>query len=494
MKKGIFAIWASTAVVIIFLFCFLSKQWPLVCTDAVAYWPPIIHGNERGEFNNPTWKAAVFYDPQGLPRLTYHGFLLQWIGRHLGGQTYPGIYKVIGYFAFVAMVVFATCLTMILARKKGPSSGWRIAYLTCLPLAIGHLFLGVFSRPESLVMVWAVLLCAVLIGETDWTPRKAVITGVLLGFCGLTSPVSSILIGSLVAMIAAFKLPPVQMSNWLFLAACTALSSGAMIFFGGYPFDFRDWVCGNLNHAQRAVWSSGVADYAVYFLKETRHIGLYPLFLASILIFSFNRPFKDSLNISQFILRVGSLVFFAGACWYFAIREPARTYNLQALAPFMLTLTGNWIVTSKREITLKFLTPLFFVSLALIACSLVFARNVILFHHADGHGISYSKATEALTHCLDTSKESVDVSMQFITLSSSPKIRGAAMVSQIESEYFMLAQTYSGLTSPPNIAGYELVYDSFSQEVPRILGVKIANTPGSYNFAIYRRLGKKMHR
>lgn len=494
MKKGIFAIWVATAVAVIFLLFFSSKQWPLVCSDAVAYWPPIIHGNESGEFNNPVWKRAAVYDPQGKARLTYHGFLLQWMVRHLGGITYPRIFIVVGCFGLVAIVAFTACLTKMLAGNEGLLSRWRMAYLTCLPLAMGHLFLGVFSRPESLVMTWAALLCLALKSETNWTKRKAVIPGLLLGLSGLTSPVSSILMGTLVAMVAAFKLPPFRMLTWLAVAACTALLSGMLIFFIGYPFNMSDWIFGNLNHAQKAVWTLGTADYITSWFKEARQIGLFPLFLASFLVCLLNRPSKGPVHIFQSILRSGSFALFVGACWYFGIREPARSYNLQALAPFMLTLTGNWIVTTKREITLKFATPLFLISSAIIACSLGFVRNMILCAYADKQGTSYSQASEALTHYLDSSKESVDVSMQFITLSSSSKMRGVETTSQVDAEYFMMAQTYSGRTVPPKIADYELVYDGFTKNAPLFLGVKIANTPGGYNYAIYHRLDNAMHR
>lgn len=494
MKNGIFAVWVATGVAVIFLLFFSSKQWPLVCSDSVAYWPPIIHGNESGEFNSPVWKRAANYDPQGKARLTYHGFLLQLIVRHLGGLTYPRIFIIVGCFGLVAIVAFAACLAMILAGNEGLLRRWRMAYLTCLPLAMGHLFLGVFSRPESLVMTWAALLCLALKSGINWTNRKAVITGLLLGLSGLTSPVSSILMGTMVAMFAAFKLPPFQMLTWLAIAACTALSSGIVIFFLGYPFNLSDWIFGNLNHAQKAVWTSGTADYFTYWFKEVRQTGLFPLCLASFLVLVLNRPSKDPSHISQSILRIGSFASFVGACWYFGIREPARSYNLQALAPFMLTLTGNWIVTAKREITLKFVTPFFLISSAVIACSLGFIRNVILSTYADKQGTSYHQASEALTHYLDNSKEPVDVSMQFITLSSSSKMRGVETTSQVEAEYFMMAQTYSGRTVPPKIAGYEIVYDGFTKTAPRFLGVKIASTPGGYNYAIYHRLDNAMHR
>jgi hypothetical protein len=46
-------------------------------------------------------------------------------------------------------------------------------------------------------------------------------------------------------------------------------------------------------------------------------------------------------------------------------------------------------------------------------------------------------------------------------------------------------QRYSGMLTPPPIEGCALFYDRFSKEIPRMFGVRLANTMPGYGYAIY---------
>lgn len=452
----------------ILLMSFASHHWPLVLGDVVAYWPPVIFGAASGDFLCLPWHMAPVYDPQGIGRLTYHGFFLQWLLRKLGCQSYEDVYLGVGGFG-VLTVLLTSASVFLLWRKHGRGAdlvSWAVLLL--VPVAAAQQFLGVFSRQESLVSLGSALL-ALVWTLLPWGRLGAVLSGLLTGLCAVTSPVAGILLGTLgLALGTRFSI--ISWPRWLGLFAASASAACVAAIALLYPYSISDFIQGNLNHASRAVVLTHLPQHLNYWLQETRCFGLAPLWLAiggALLSKAWpSRPGPSGLG----LLHAGLVGVFLAACWYFGVRQPQRCYNLQGLVPLLLTGGAAWLLAvppGGRPGPARGLL-MTMILLAGLFCSTGMIRYAITFRYALLHGKDFDSGARLLQGCLARTSGVVQISAPLLALSTDKRIRVMTDERPL-AEYYVMAQTYSGLSAAPQIHGYELVEDHFSHLVPRLL-------------------------
>lgn len=484
-ERRFLVIWPGTLASCLLLFWLAVNQRPVVCGDSVAYWPPVIHGAAADSFENPVWRLAAVYDPQGLGRLTYHGFMLPVVCRWLGASDYAGVYRSVAFLGIATLLIFSSFLSRVLLQSGGIGV---CVLMSMMPSALAHFFLGVFSRPEALVMLLSSVLAWVLwcMPVRPWI--GSVSAGVLVAAAGLTSPVAGMLLGAVACVAAAVSFPMRQLVAVLLVFSLTAGATAWGLFNVVYGFPVRDWVAGNLNHAQAAVWTVSGGGFARYLLADTRSLGLLPLLLAAVICVMPLILMKDVLLWQV----LPPLLAFAAMCWLFGLREPQRFYNLQGLAPLMLAGLAVWLAkrASNHGLSTWLRGPGMILSLmALSTGTLGLLRHVVLLAFFQQECLSYEAARELAGRYLAASEGRLDVSNALLTLSEDPRLRGAMIGGPLDGEYFLLAQTGSGRSEPPVLPGFEVVENHFARQAPTLGWLKLGNSPAGYNLAVYKRVG-----
>ena len=176
--------------------------------------------------------------------------------------------------------------------------------------------------------------------------------------------------------------------------------------------------------------------------------------------------------------------------YYFWIRVPDRSYNAFAYSHLIiigliysiisLTEIKSYSAPRARSIIYGFLC------FSLIAASADFIRRAIVFPFFLSDGVAYEDARGELMRLVDKG-DMVSVTGGFFSLTEDySHIEVSAHRDKFKGKWVLRQQTYSGESKAPEINGYTLVNSNFSSTMPTYFGMKIANTCGAYNYAIYR--------
>jgi hypothetical protein len=484
----------------VFLVAGATQKLPVPGTDAVAYWPPVFMGADHGEYLNPVWPAAATYDSSGEGRLTYHGFGLQLLLRTFGVRGYESLYMALAFIGVLVIVGTAWSSSLVASNLSDRHSSSLRAMLLLSPVAAAHFFLGVFSRPETVAQFWigAGVLCALLLKHQ---PRwQAAICGIFLSLTFVTSPIAGLLAALLCTCVLVTVLRrPRRWEIELVIAALSAITTTLTIFFCLYPYSIQDWVIGNLNHATRAVWTPGTTYAFHYWITETRSFGLAAVSLGILgLVLCRFRGWLTGMGRLQAVMCLMAWVTFLAAVWYFAVRVPARNYNLQVLAPAALALLPAIISSPLHPSSASKRRWVFYIQPGAIALCIFGAlqalvamvRSCILFLAMSSEGLPWTAVRDELAMLTDyPKKRSIEATLSLVAVSDEPVFHSVFHYSLAQADLLIVGQTYSGLTEPPAIDGYMLIEDHFSRVVPTIpfVSLRLASSPGLYNYAVYQR-------
>jgi hypothetical protein len=251
-----------------------------------------------------------------------------------------------------------------------------------------------------------------------------------------------------------------------------------------YPYSLSDWIAGLVRNARNVVptyetdnnrlWSAWMVNStapfygAIYALAAV--CGLFQL------IGRWNSAMcKSGCAISAMVI--------LAAVVNYGLRNPGQRATLMLFAPLVVCFLV-WNCTrgqGTRGFGLKLLT-----TGCLLLSASGFLRTSLIFPFFVKYGLGRDAGRQKFAEVRTTYEGSIHLSGGLFSLTDDYH-----HVNDLQegAEYptIVLQQANRGRTQPPGIEGYDLVEHQFSPIQPRLFGLKLGNTVGGYNFAVYRR-------
>ncbi len=480
-------VWASIAAT---LLTFAWYCWPILDGEAgLMLQPMITFAKGQGLVSQMSADPPVF---DRLGRLVFHGFLYQVV---VGGvslnHTYPSIILTIAILEVLALAFCCFLFHRTIRLVSHQPSWWHTILLASSTLGLATALLGLSNRPEPFALL-IVALGANLLFLLPWR-YHSLVAGSALALLGTSHPVGAILTGLTVGIYGSVRTRP---REWILWMGKTALVCSAVfaLSLSAYPYPISNWIQGLSRHYRVLIETpSGTYSAFGYWFISPRasfYGSLYLFGLGAAL--SLSRRYRDRIRAKGAFLLSSLLLL--GASYYFGMRVENRNYNLQVLAPLVFAVViaflGAWMDHSAET---PRSWPRRIGALTLVAIlalpSSGFLRQVALFPFFLRDGMSYDAARSRLAALRQNAQGTVWLDSGLFALTED--YTGIAFDTNRrengEVSLVILQQTNRGVSVPPELPGFALVEDHFSRTVPRLFGVKIGNTVGGYNFAVYRR-------
>lgn len=464
-----------------------SKITPL-SGDAVCF-VPVAQSLIRGiGLVNELYHAPAPLDPLHPERYIWHGPVapVLWAvfarSDDIGSVREAGV--LISAFGFL-------CFGLLLLRAT-QNLRWQYSSLLVVAGMLGTS--GYFAhtgRPESVAC--SILCLGLLILPKQDSNAWPIVSGCCLGLMAATAPSSALLLVPIVCAYQVFCSPSIGMLCGR-IALIGAITVGTMVtvvvVVGVDPFL---WLAAMKAHSAKVMWGRTDGELVTYWIKH----GTLP-FLAlsvmaqlacSLLAGHFWLRGQNGSPISPFHLTTLVLCALAAvwAVWSMALKCPPTHYNLLPLITF-LAFAAIYGASKTKAVLL----PLLYLGFSPGVLGL--SRTVAVWNVGKDHVMTRSEACARLIADLDKIRarmEIVSINSGLFELAADNQI--SALKPHLETRYFaatnvmVIPQTNSGLLTPPSVEKFRLVVNRFKQKLPCLFGLRLSNTPGGYNYAIYIR-------
>lgn len=484
-EKVVCLLWLVPAAVVL---AFAWNCWPVLEDDAIDFIPPAVTYASQGALVNevnPLWAQV---DPAGEGRLVYHGFLYTLVvGKMAASATYPSVVWVMALIDVLALGACAFVLYRVATLRAGSFDFWRMALVALGVGGIASALISLRGRPEPFAML-LVALAAGCMFMLEWR-WHFILAGGALGLMAASHPTGTLLCAPVVMVYASARCGPSQWLAWL----CKALVV-SLVFFGitmiWYPYHLSEWVAGLVRHASIVSAWDRRGRVLQYWLTVPRTALFVPLYLVSLTCgLWLSWRFRDKIR-----FRVGfglSLVVFMLAAYFFNMRNPEMNYDF-ILAPLIYGVLilgwGVWLACDAKACLPGCRKLMLFLPLtAMAVTNLGFLRQAALYPFFLNHGMKYLQARARLQEIRESWPGKIELDGGLFTLTEDYHNLAFTIDGPRQAPLAVVQQVNRGLLSPPKLENYELVEDHFSRVVPSLFGVRIGNTVGGYNFAVYRR-------
>ncbi len=489
--------------------------WPGLHRDAAAYATPIINQN-----NGRGHTVSVYYLAGGIApgmKFAIHGQLYQFVfGRVFRCATYPELLRALGWLNAITVAASALCMFVYL-RFGLRLSGWLVAAGSCAGSAgAAAVVLALQGRPEQIIpLIGAV---AGLLRAAAASPRGRLgVNGVEIALVGLASPAPGVILAG-AHTAAVFVSPavrgPIVAVVWL---AAIALAAWLALMQAVFPFAIAEWFS-NSTRGVGALGPRGLSMVPAVWIYNYNHplMILTPAALGLAFLAALgrlrNRPARLTIA-GVIVLGQFAVWLMRGGFLYYGIN-----YTLTALF-LQFWLLSLWIARELAEDrrddvpALAAGTPparLSFgalVALALIVCgagaALGVARHWVLGQSYVARGVSLAAADELLKPLLprlrageriaimDSSHPSLvtlaDVDPDLLWLQR-PDTELAALEEglHVRIRFLIVPQFFD--PAPDRFGPFALVEDHFLRGAETFCGLRIADFPPGYQFAVYERV------
>ena len=345
------------------------------------------------------------------------------------------------------------------------------------------------GRPE--LLTHALLIFIALIALKLTPPHVYVANGIALGVLAITQPTVALLAALLVFAHYTVRLPPARCL--VATAISGILAAGAMTLATVliYPYGLQGWLKGLAAQAGLTVGRGDTGQIFYYYLFHPAQ----PLVGGWFVIFAFLLIYLVAANLLRPNARVlfyVAILMIAGASWFLGLRIPPTHYNIIAFVPLItLFIAAHYLRISRRNVRYA----LYCATLGLsVALGLGAWRTALVGVLSLEAGVLPSEAAQAVRAYLKTGDTvGIPASLVFadLELLKDSRLRISAYDRRHgESAYVFVVQAASSRSRPPELEGYALVEDRFKHNAIIFNGVRIANTPLTYEFAAYRKLGR----
>jgi hypothetical protein len=455
----------------------------------------------------PDGDAAAFYSCIFTFATTYK-FTNPFIGlciKH--GWLYPYLtalfpwsksYQTIGIsnliICMISFVISAVALSLISQKYR------LLEVLLCLPIAL--LVRYQQGRPELVVTGLVAGAAIVLTSPIQRNEYRRVWWGALLGITAAASPSAGVSYAVLTVAVSAIRSPDSKefLLETLSLGIISVLTLlGATLLFA--PVSLEAWLIGIFTQAitdyvipnrtlnvipngtLNVIPNGTLSDFLKYYVFNPGFPALVIYLLLGVAVMYKN--IKINSGWRQLLL-MASFFVLTVYIFYMAIRMPQRNYNFMLLIPAIVFAGAHLIETA--PVAAKWLRYGTIGISGVAAIALIYGNVTML--------ISLTGVTEpqfeAGMKFLSSRPGIVQTSMAFgVPLAEvigykRVKVR-SAVNNGLDASYIVLKQANSGKLTPPQIPFFRIMVNRFAQNIPGLLGVKIANTRKDWGYAIYCR-------
>lgn len=356
------------------------------------------------------------------------------------------------------------------------------------------------GRPES---VSCFILCIGLwtLSKTN-SYRWSFVCGCFLGAIAATTPTAALLLVPLVCVYQAFRCVYASQIciNLAITGAVAALSILVVINIAGVEPSL--WISAMKLHSEKVIWSRTDGSLITYWIKDTTipllalTVTIQLVCLLAGLLSWLKKP--DRIQIKHFhkLVVFFSAVVFSVEVWMFVFKCPPMRYNL---LPFLVVLAvaAVSVLALLKERARSFLFVLLCISFS--PGIIGFARQFAVWENAQHHSLTLREARKLLVQDIDklnVLRSEVRINSNLFELANSIRDNGhdfqIAYGAETDANVLVLPQANTGLLIPPEVEGFELVVNRYNDVLPQLLGLRLANTPGGYNYAVYLR-GNSSH-
>jgi hypothetical protein len=481
-----------------------SCVFPAPNGDSASHLVPILNLKAGRGFGGVTWPATRDYDPTGQHRfLQYPPLFHLTVAELIRQPTAADIYLCLGAFEIISLGLFGALIFQPSVGGAGRSQPLWLA-LACLSVFAASTWiysLADSGRPEALATPLILLgtLCLLRV-PAAW---RALIAGIFIGLLGATQIAAACLTGMLFSIYASLQ--PFQDKSpfwhWLkqaALAACIAVLVSVFCLWLS-PYSIADTIHGIALHLSLLGQDHKKFSVVHYFLFPEINAVFYGLLLIVLPIhFLWWRRrqihWLAALNFAGFVI----------AAWYFAVLHPNRSYNLLVFSPLFIALALHLVAgvsdENRAPVTRRMPGLVYAVYFGVFALmSIGVARQLVIFEVFKTRGVSYG---EARAHLRELLPASADHPILFdgglwplLDRFDQTYQRFSTSLSDLdptpgpEKPVLIVHQWFGQFGVPPEIPGYQLVWNDFiEQPAPRVFGIKVSTETPGYAFAFYKPL------
>ncbi|HSU82981.1 MAG TPA: hypothetical protein VLR69_11215 [Thermoanaerobaculia bacterium] len=465
------ALFILPGLLILSLFVFGASVFPIPTGDSHAFVPPALLLKAGGGLRNPISDLTRQLDPTGQARYLQYPPLFPWIVAGLMARPTPSA-AFLAIAGLNAVNVILCALLLVRAARFRPWWATAAALLGIATLLAGEQT----GRPEVLATLWVLLAVHVHLAlppERSWLP-----VGVILGLLGATHPVGALLLGLLAVMAHAARL---STRSALGMSAGT-LAVSLAVFAGllaASPYGLRETLEGLRRHGGAVAARSSQGTLIPYWITNPGGT-LYALpYLLLIALLAW-RAARRELPVRSPALLAAALLPLLAVAWRTGVQIPELSYNVLLFAPAVFAANlrlaggeaGGW--------------PGRGTALAHGLTGLGYLRQLVLFGLFLTQGVPLTEARGAFQRLPAEARVAVTPSLWVVAedyqrMTVFPLAEGP----RAGQDAVMVQQSYTGLTSPPDLPGYRLTENRFLPLPGRLLGIKVANTVPGYGYAIY---------
>ena len=471
--------------------------YPVPTGDSMCHMPVAVGYAKSGELTNPLWDFAVRYDQANKARFLQYPPLFHMVTGLLALHATP--HEALMVVAAMNVVSLGLGFWLfLLAARSGRDLNWFSFALVAAGLfgISTHLSFHGAGRPEALATPF------ILVGAIGALRMRSIplwpFLGAVLGLVGATQPAGGII---LFLIISLFYFATTEAKGAFFtLAAVGAL--GIAVFLGAVslsPHNLRDTIAGIQYHASHVLPSAGPASlwnilpygfwHFWFFCPNTTFYGLIG---AIALAAGLHLWWTNRVRIRAPLLFAVAGVLLLSAVWYFGIRWSNRNYCVIMFFPLLYAgIIYYVVVLGKAQRGWLLCLGRYVCLLSLMLSSVGFLRAGILFPYflRAGVGLDESKAMFNRFVVAHPGRTGITCGLWLLPENYAGIWFWEGIPGRQEEDAagstMVIQQNDSSRTTPPDVKGHVLVYNSFVCDAPRILGMRLASSVPGYGMAIY---------
>ncbi len=492
LSKKTIIIFIVFIVAVLFLI-FAYYAYPVPGGDSQFYIVPAIQFAKSGLLISSLfpsgWEIDKLIDQTGAKRFLFYPPLFPLVlSRLMPEASSWGAFMGVAFINIIVLSLGALLFYKVI-NQKGHITWFRV-FVIALALFALAASLAETGRPEVLARVWIVVAALVpffaIAKKYDW-----LFYGLLLGLMGATHPAGSIffLLALGIAFGAIYKFKDVALRGGAtlliaFFVCLLAITLG--------PFGIKETIEGTFVNAvavnyslsfETGDWFTFLNLFNYYFVSQAAPFYGFVILLMLVAGFFFYFKYRSRLATpavsiicaAVFIYIIGKMIYSGGHVFYISL-----------FAPIIFSVFLYFFL--EVGVFGKGLTLLVF---ALVATG--FIRTGLLFpfflKQEAGFNEARTQFADFVALASIGNKTRVGVSGGLWALSEE---YGEMYVYNTwpeqpkeETAFVFFGQRYSGMLNPPEVVGCNLISNKFSEALPKMFGIKFANTMPGYGYAIY---------
>ena len=483
--KNNYPAWLILASLILLNTLIAYYSYPMLDGDSPAYFPIALQ-YKQGKGLISLFDGFPIKDPKR--RLVFQGFFNHIVRAFLSPSPSNHSMRMVLSFEISLCFLLSFIFFNNLFSVKPPSLQNSILIgFSLFPIAT--FLIGNGGRPEAFSML--LLLMGAISFQHFKNKYSYWISAIFVGLLAASNPLIGLLSGGLLFSIVSVNFyfaAAIRHMTYILLIATSSFFSCFLL----YPYPTSDWFEGMLRASKFAVSLSrfdlnGFIYY--YFTKPgSTFLGLIWILILICLTFLMIKYQKKIRSPILFLLVIITLLSIMKKTF---ILDMPRSYNLFVFTPLGISIllwAYNHMSNSKIS-SIKLYSFFLTLIISFSLSSIGFVREIVLFPVFIAHGLGYSQARQDLKQIRASFPGELILSSGLLPLTedysnvaewnSSHKYASATLVIQ---------QTnirHPNRHLPPKIPNYKLIINKFSKQTPILLGLKLANTPRGYNYAVY---------